>query len=94
MAIPMEHFGKALRLCGVMPSEKLLQTITERIEKQLPVITPPPSDDEEEEEEDEVVYTDEEKEIAAELATGALRPSMYSASSAATMPIAKKATRK
>merc|ERR1712212_562010 len=70
MAIPMEHFGKALRLCGVMPSEKLLQTITERIEKQLPVITPPPSDDEEEEEEDEVVYTDEEKEIAAELATG------------------------
>merc|ERR1719193_1423383 len=27
MAIPIEHLGRALRLCGLTPSEKLIQTI-------------------------------------------------------------------
>lgn len=71
MAIPLEHLGKALRLCGLTPSEKLIQTIEERLEKQQPVITPPASDDEEEEwEDDGIVFTEEELQIQADLAKG------------------------
>merc|ERR1719193_1528726 len=71
MAIPLEHLGRALRLCGLTPSEKLIQTIEERLEKQQAVITPPPSDDEEEElEPDGVLFTEEELEIQAALAKG------------------------
>jgi len=70
MAIPLEHLGKAMRLCGLTPPEKLVQTIQERLEKQQPLITPPPSDDEEEGEEDEIVLTEEEKEIQAHLDAG------------------------
>jgi len=68
MAIPLEFLGKALRLCGLMPSEKLIQTISERLEKQEPVITPPASDDEEEEE--DIQYSEEEKEILAHIEAG------------------------
>lgn len=70
-AIPLEHLGKAMRLCALTPREQLIQTIQERIEKQQPVITPPPSDDEEEEEEeDEIVFDEEERRIQEELASG------------------------
>lgn len=67
-AIPLEQFAKALRMCGLMPPEKLVALISERMEKQLPLRTPPPSDDEEEEEEeDDDPWLEEELQILKEL---------------------------
>lgn len=70
--IPKEHFAKALRMCGVMPSERLVDTVGERIEKQEVVKTPPPSDDEWEDvkEEEKVVFTEEEAEILQAINSG------------------------
>jgi len=68
-AIPMEHLGKAMRMCGLVPPEKLIDLIQERMEKQVPLRTPEPSDDEEEEEEDDddEPWLDEELQILKEL---------------------------
>jgi len=67
-AIPLEHLGKAMRMCGLTPSEKLIALIQERMEKELPLRTPPPSDDEEEEEEeDDEPWLEEELQILKEL---------------------------
>jgi len=63
-AIPLEHLSKAMRMCGLVPSEKLVALIAERMEKQQLLRTPPPSPPpEEEEEEDDEPWLEEELEI-------------------------------